>query len=469
MTSDAARPDPSPPPGSDAPKSQRAAQWLVLAAAFLGWMFDGVEIGLFPLVVRPAFQSLGLTDDAQIAWWNSVVVAAFLLGAAAGGIVFGWLGDKIGRVRSMVIAILIYSVFTGACAFAYAPWQLGLFRFIASLGMGGEWALAVALVMECWPERHRPKLAGTIGAAANFGFLFIAIVALVKPVTTESWRWMMLVGAAPAVLALLISLMVPESELWKQSMKKGKSRPLREIFAPGLRRSTLFAIVFSAVPLIGTWAAVSGWIPTWVDQMTQIEAGRKTLAADQLDKFAQTQDPKAKIALLKEWLPEDQLKQIRHDTARSKAWVQMVLAIGAIIGCFIAPVIGGIWGRRPVYFGLCLASLASCAYLFRYLDAYNLWFIAVVGVVGAVTAAFYGWLPLYLPELFPTRVRATGQGLSFNFGRILAAVGTFYMGYLVALFGGDYGRAMAAITLIYVVGMVVIWFAPETKGKPLPE
>jgi MFS family permease len=443
-------------------------QWLVLGAAFLGWMFDGVEIGLFPLVVRPAFQSLGLAED-QIAAWISVVVAAFLLGAAAGGIVFGWLGDKIGRVRSMVIAILIYSVFTGACALAQQPWHLGLFRFIASLGMGGEWALAVALVMECWPERHRPRLAGAIGAAANFGFLFIAVVALLKPVTTDSWRWMMLVGALPALLALAVSVLVPESERWKESMKHGKSQPLREIFSPRLFKRTLFAIIFSSVPLIGTWAAVSGWIPTWVDQMTQIEAGRKSLGADQLTEFDKAQDPQAKIALLKQSLPEDQLKQIAKDTARSKAWVQMVLAIGAIIGCFVAPVIGGIWGRRPVYFVLCLTSLLSCAYLFRYLDRYNLWFIAVAGLVGAVTAAFYGWLPLYLPELFPTRVRATGQGLSFNFGRILAAVGTFYMGYLVALFGGDYGKAMAAITLIYVVGMIMIWFAPETKGKPLPE
>jgi MFS family permease len=563
-------------------------QWLVLGAAFLGWMFTGVEIGLFPLVVRPAFQSLGLIDDAQVAVWNSVVVAAFLLGAAAGGIAFGWLGDKIGRVRSMVIAILMYSLFTGVCAFAQHPWELGAYRFLASLGMGGEWALAVALVMECWPEKHRPKLAGAIGAAANFGFFFIALVALLKPVTQDSWRWMMFVGASPALLAVAIALLVPESERWKASVRAAKSkatesvtlfrwtdlsagaaffgafavgffllfafltwfaganypaggdggwrsgvgrmtlllalgsmawagglvarRPawflavvalsivhavaawsyrdnhvfllltaafvigmmgaagsVREIFSAKLRKRTLFAIVFSSVPLIGTWAAVSGWIPTWVDQMTQIEAGRQALTARQLAAFDRAQDPKAKIALLKRSLPEDQLKQIATTTARSKAWVQLVLSVGAIIGCFVAPVIGGIAGRRPVYFALCLASLILCAYLFRYLDTFNWWFNVVVCLVGGVTAAFYGWLPLYLPELFPTRVRATGQGLSFNFGRILAAVGTFYMGYLVALFGGDYGKAMAAITLIYVVGMIMIWFAPETKGKPLPE
>lgn len=563
-------------------------QWLVLGAAFLGWMFTGVEIGLFPLVVRPAFQSLGLTDDSQVAFWNSVVVAAFLLGAAAGGIIFGWLGDKIGRVRSMVIAILMYSLFTGVCAFAHHPWELGLFRFLASLGMGGEWALAVALVMECWPEKHRPKLAGAIGAAANFGFFFIALVALLKPVTQDSWRWLMVVGASPALLAVAVALLVPESERWKASVRAAQSkaaapvaafrwpdlsagaaffapfalgffllfafltwsygagypavgdgswrsaagrltillavvatawtggviarRPgwfaiitglglvhavaawiwrdngvfllltaafvaglmgaagsVQEIFSAGLRKRTLFAIVFSSVPLIGTWAAVSGWIPAWVDQMTQIEAGRAALAADQWPSFDAAQDPKAKIALLRRALPDEQLREIARTTARSKAWVQLVLSIGAIIGCFVAPVLGGISGRRPVYFALCLSSLLLCAYLFRYLDTFNWWFNVVVCLVGGVTAAFYGWLPLYLPELFPTRVRATGQGLSFNFGRILAAAGTFYMGYLVALFGGDYGKAMAAITLVYVVGMVMIWFAPETKGKPLPE
>jgi SHS family sialic acid transporter-like MFS transporter len=444
-------------------------QWIVLAAAFLGWMFDGVEIGLFPLIVRPALQDLGMTSDADIAKWNSVVVACFLLGAAAGGVFFGWLGDKIGRVRAMVLSILAYSLFTGACYFAVAPWQLGLFRFIASLGMGGEWALAVALVMECWPERHRPKLAGAIGAAANFGFLFIALVGLGKPVTTESWRWMMLVGAAPAVLALVIIRFVPESEKWKDSVKKGTSKPIREIFAPGLIGKTFFAIVFSAIPLIGTWAAVSGWIPMWVDQMTQIEAGKQFLEGEQLAKFEKAAGPEAEIAVLKETLTEDQWRDVRQSTARSKAWIQLMIAIGAIAGCFIAPVLGGMWGRRPVYFLLCLLSLASCAYLFRFLDTFNLWFMIVVWFVGTVTAAFYGWLPLYLPELFPTRVRATGQGLGFNFGRILAAIGTFFMGGLVALFGGDYGRAMAAITLVYLVGMVLIWLAPETKGKPLPD
>jgi MFS family permease len=450
-------------------KSLTGSQWIVLAAAFLGWMFDGVEIGLFPLVVRPALLSLGMTNDAQIAAWNSIVVSAFLLGAAAGGLVFGWLGDKIGRVRSMVISILIYSLFTGACALASQPWHLGVFRFIASLGMGGEWALAVALVMECWPERHRPKLAGAIGAAANFGFLFIAVVAWGKPVTADSWRWIMLVGAAPAVLGLFVSLMVPESERWKESVKKGPSKPLREIFARGMAYKTILAIVFSAIPLIGTWAAVSGWTPLWVDQMKQEEGARRFLKPAQLQQLEQVKKPDERKKLIHTFVSEAEWKQISAEAAHAKAMVQLVLAIGAITGCFIAPLTSAFCGRRPVYFALSLGSLLSCAYFYRCLNSYDNWFLLWAGIAGALTAAFYGWLPLYLPEIFPTRVRATGQGLSFNFGRVLASVAALYMGQLVAVLGGDYALASANITLVYVFGMVLIWLAPETKGKPLPE
>jgi MFS family permease len=161
--------------------------------------------------------------------------------------------------------------------------------------------------------------------------------------------------------------------------------------------------------------------------------------------------------------------ELRKRAAPAKAVTQVVVSIGAIIGCFFAPVIGGKIGRRPAYFGLCLLSLVLCGYQFRCLSAYDSQFLAISGIVGCVTAAFYGWLPLYLPELFPTRVRATGQGLSFNFGRILAAAGAVQMGQLVSLLGGSYARAGAAITLIYTLGLFLIWLAPETKGKPLPE
>jgi MFS family permease len=444
-------------------------QWLVLAAAFLGWMFDGVEIGLFPLVARPALHDLlPGAGDAAVGAWNGWIVAAFLVGAAVGGVAFGWLGDRIGRVRTMALTVFIYSIFTGAGYFATQAWHLAAFRFIASLGMGGQWAVAVALVVECWPDRHRTKLAGAIGAAANFGFLAIATIAYFNPVVSGSWRWIMLVGASPAVLSLIILAFVPESEKWKQTRQTPARTPLVEIFASPLRNRTLLAIIFSSIPLIGTWAAVAGWVPLWVEQKVQVDLIEQHAPELNLG-LAAPHELQSGLVEAKQRLTPTVWRGITSEAASVKAGSQIVLAIGAILGCFVAPLLGGYWGRRPIYFLLCLLSLGSCAYLFRFSHALDWQFMALIGVVGTLTAAFYGWLPLYLPELFPTRVRATGQGLSFNAGRVLAAVGALHMGELVRVLGGDYATAGANITLIYGLGLVLIWFGPETRGKPLPD
>lgn len=398
---------------------------MVLWAAFLGWLFDGFEIGLFPVVARPALQSMfEQSGDALVGYWMGNITALFLLGAACGGLIFGWLGDRIGRVRAMTLSILTYSLFTGLGYFAQTPPHLGFFRFIAALGMGGEWSLGVALVMECWPERLRPLLAAAIGVASNVGFLLVGWVAKIFPVTPESWRWMFLIGTLPALLVFFIRLFVPESERWKTSVSQRVSSPLREIFSAGFMKNTLLAISFSSIALIGTWGSIQ-WIPLWVDQIT----GGK--------------------------MPH------------AKAVIQMASAYGAIAGCLLAPLIGGKIGRRPAFFGLCLGSLSVCAFLFRGLSEYNTLFIVTVFFAGFFTAAFYGWFPLYFPELFPTRMRATGQGVSYNFGRIFAAVGALTGGQLVGFFGGSYAEAGAVVTLVYAFGLVLIWFAPETKGRPL--
>jgi len=403
------------------------SQWLVITAAFLGWMCAGIILGLFPLAARPAVMSLlpGATD-AEVGAWNGWINAAWLLGAALGGLTFGWVGDRLGRVRAMAAAVATFSLFTGACYLATHPWHLVLFRFLGGVGIGGEWGLGVALVVEYWPDRLRPYLAGVIGASANVGFLLIALVAASIHVTPESWRWIMVVGASPIILAAFIWLFVPESRRWQAAVQVKAAQPVREIFRPPLLKYTLLAIVFSTVPLVATWGGVSGFLPVWTDQLAG--PGR----------------------------PD------------AKGWVQVVVSVGAIIGCLVAPVVGGQLGRRPVYFGLCLISLVVCQLLFREWWTFGTLFLITAGIAGAVTAAFYGWMPLYLPELFPTRVRATGQGLSFNFGRILTAVGALSTGQLVGIFG-SYPRASSAITLIYLIGLIVIWFAPETKGRPLPD
>jgi MFS family permease len=407
--------------------TRSTGQWMVLLAAFLGWMFDGLEQGIMPLVGRPALQDLLHTEsDQQIGMWMGMITALFLLGAAGGGLVFGWLGDRFGRVRAMTLSILAYSFFTGCSYFVRQPWELGSLRFLAALGMGGEWSLGVALVMECWPEKHRPLLSAAIGAAANIGFGLMGAIGSLFAVTRESWRWVMLAGAAPALLTLFIIGYVPESETWRKAVQGVKSRPFHEIFSTRLRKTTFLAIAFASIVLIGTWGSVQ-WLPAWADQLTQ--------------------------------------GQDHH----AKGFTQLLVALGAVVGCFIGPLLGDRIGRRPAYFLLCLGSLLACAGLFRGVSQYGGLFLGMAFIIGATTASFYGWLPLYLPELFPTRVRATGQGLCYNAGRIFAAVGALEMGRLLGFYKGSYARAGATLTLVYGLGLILIWLAPETKGKPLPE
>ena len=236
----------APAPADPGRSTVTRGQWLVLAAAFLGWMFDGVEMGIFPLVARPALQSMlslsAAGQDQFVGLWMGRITALFLVGAAVGGLGFGWLGDRLGRVRAMTLSILTYSLFTGLCFLAQQPWHLGMLRFIAAFGMGGEWSLGVALVMEAWPSGKRALLAGIIGIASNAGYLLIALVGFAFVVTRESWRWIMIAGAAPALLALGIQVFVPESERWKAAVQQRAARPVREICPPGCSPRRFWAL-----------------------------------------------------------------------------------------------------------------------------------------------------------------------------------------------------------------------------------
>ncbi|NBV34156.1 MAG: MFS transporter [Proteobacteria bacterium] len=403
------------------------AAWLTLMAAFLGWLLDGFELGLFPVVARPALQSLlGPGLEGGVGLWMGRITAAFLLGAALGGVVFGWLGDKIGRVKAMAWSILCYSIFSGAGYFAEAPWHLALFRFIAALGMGGEWALGVALVMETWPDKHRPWLAAAIGAAANVGMALVGVVARIFVVTPDSWRWLFLVGAAPAVLTLIIRIWVPESEKWKASTKdETNESKVATVLRPPLLTITLIGIFLSAVALIGSWGSVQ-WIPSWADQLT---GGTRPDA---------------------------------------KATVQIVSSLGAALGAILGPVFLARLSRRLAYGILSALALTFSVWLFRFPAEWGTLFLVKTGLIAVTTASFYGFFPLYFPELFPTSVRATGQGICYNFGRIIAAFGALGSGQLVAQLGG-YAQMGAVVTLVYVLGIALAFIAPETKGRPLPD
>jgi MFS family permease len=418
-------------------------QWLALTAALLGWAFDGFEMGVFPLVARPALielldlsgtaeaaKSPGLSKieqdaaraavDEPVRRWNGILSAAFLIGAAAGGLFFGWLGDRFGRVRAMIFSVLTYALFTGLCGLAGQAWHLAALRFIAALGMGGEWSLGVALVMESWSAHARPVLAGLIGAAANAGFFITAALGLLlRP--DDAWRALLMVCVFPALLTFLLRTFVPESKQWEQAVATGPKPGIADIFVAGLRHRSLFGASVGAVALLSTWGAVQ-WIPLWIRQMTPSP----------------------------------------HAPTYAQCWS----ALGATIGAFLGSIIVGRLSRRMGYFCLCLVALAACETAFLLHESYNYWLLINIFLVGATSAAFYGWLPQYLPELFPTRVRATGQGFCYNFGRTIAAVGVLLTTFTIDV-GGKYAQASALVCLIYGAGMLLAFFIPETKGQEL--
>lgn len=443
-------------PGADELSARQ--RWLVLVTAFAAWMFAGMEISLFVLIARPAvIDILGSRYEAgQIeqvaAQWFAWYQVAFLLGAAAGGWVFGMLGDRAGRTRAMAASVMCYSVVTGLTYFASDAYSLWALRFVACMGIGGAWPNSVALAVEGLPGVSRPLLAGLMGAAANVGFVLLGVVCYFFFVTPESWRWVLLVGSAPAVVGIFAWALVPESPRWLAGKlapiaASSPAQPVREILRPPLLSRTVIGIFLGGIPVIGT-AANANWLVPWSDQA----AAAVTVPQDSSPSTAQSERP----------------TQGSGDP-RFKARTQIIRSGGAIFGSLLGGWIASLLGRRLTYFLISLASLLTSSYIYSFLtphDSMFRWFTFLLGFVGVT---YFGWLPLYLPELFPTRVRSTGIGVTFNSGRILAAGCVLGAGVLAGWFHGDYARVGSITGLVYVAGMVVICFAPDTTKNRLED
>jgi MFS transporter, SHS family, sialic acid transporter len=517
-------------------------KWMALTAALLGWLFDGFEMGMFPLVGQKALvELLPSQSAAERTVWFGVIMAVFLIGAATGGVVFGWLGDRVGRVRAMALSIFTYAIFTGLCGFATHAWHIAVLRFIASLGMGGEWALGVALVTEMWPDRSRALLAGLIGAAANVGYLVVGLISLglvsfiegfgrlllnvgasqelvETLVSGDGWRLMMIVGAVPSILVFFIRLFVPESHKWEAERDRGATshwatRDLLGVligaigagavvvmWSPGFRYlanlivsdegelggfGSVVNIVRGVLSVLGIAAALLGFMYPVVRYLGRAEEAG---ALDEGDRGRCVRRLLfgaclAGVALLGtwgslQWAPKWSIA-LSENTLKAKEYTQISMAAGAILGTLAAALMGGWIGRRITYALLCVASFVSLIYLYQGNDVYGPKFLISAFVAGGITAAFYGWFPLYLPELFPTSIRATSQGFAFNFGRVISAVGTLQTAAITSYFAvgvaperveiDAVAKAAATLAAIYLVGVVIIWFGPETKGKPLPE
>ncbi len=419
------------------------ARLLVLFAAIGGLLFDGVELGLMPVASLSVSQDLlgaGYTPTLGGDWF-AWFTAALMAGAAVGGIFLGQLGDAIGRKAALSISILFYSVFAGLGAVVRTQEQMLVLRFLVGLGVGGVWPNAVALAAECWPDKSRPLVAGLMGAALNSGILMLSQIARTWHITPGSWRWIFKLAAIPAVLGVLALLILPESPLWLASRRRWKEKtassfdplaaspsrrisPIRDLLRPPLLRLTVIGVLLGSIPMVGAWAA-SKWMIPWADAV-----GGTT-------------------------------------SAGYKAVTQGWWALGAVLGSFFGAQIAAWLGRRRAYALISAGAAALTLIMFLGTAPLQALFLPVVFAQGFVATLFFGWLPLYLPELFPTRVRAAGSGSAYNVGRFATALGVLAAGTLFAAMGGSYPHVGATCGLVYLLGVIVIWWAPDTTSRTL--
>lgn len=408
-------------------------QWLVFAVAWLGWVFDSMDATIYSMVMTPALRDLlgvrGTTEN--IARYGGVIFSVFIIGWALGGIVFGMVADRLGRTHTLVMTILIYAVFTGLAGLSHNWWELAIYRFLTALGIGGEWAAGATLLSEAWPDSLRVKGAGLLQSAWGAGFFIAAGTNAL--LSAHSWRIMFLVGLLPAVVAIYARMKVHEPEKWREARQAATDHsegkiPLAKLFKPDMRRDTLVGTALAFVAVFGLWGATN-WTPS----------------------------------LIHEFLGSGPLGTA--ETARRASYAVMTLNGGAIAGYLIFPFLAERWGRRGAFFIMLLGSAFALPAVFLLPSTYSQVLVALP-MLGFFSNGIFSGFPVYLPEIFPTKIRATGAGFCFNAGRILAASGPFVTGYLVGQLG-SFARAASAIAVVYLLGLVVVPFARETKGQAL--
>ena len=432
------------------PQALTAASWRALIASFLGWMFDGYETYALILVAGVALRQLLLPDQlASIPIYIGGLLAVTLVGWATGGIIAGVLADYIGRKRMLMLSILWYALFTGLTAFAGSYTSLLILRFLTGLGLGAEWGPGTAILGESWPARSRGRAASVLQSAIGFGLLLASGVWLyVAPLGPDAWRYMFLLGILPALSVLWIRSSVRDPDLWiaaSERRRQARRRlasgepasredrilvgfTVKQILAiPDLRRRLLLLLALSLSTIVAWWA-VSTWIPFYAGQLASRAGG---------------------------------------DALRWAALAGLYYNLGGILGYFVFGVLADLWGRKPTMLLYYAGAVVLVLVLFRAVQDPSV-FLVVAAVNGFFTLGQFAWMPVYLPELFPTAVRGSAISLVFDVTRYLAAAGPLLAGWLIVSLGGV-STAASIIGLSYLLGLIVTPFAaPETKGRPLP-
>lgn len=476
--------------------------WFVLLVAALGWLFDCLDQQLFVLARPSAMKDLLPPMDDPEAFKQSVQIygnyatSIFLAGWALGGVVFGMLGDRWGRAKTMMITILMYSACTGLSALSTGFWDFAFYRFLTGLGVGGEFAVGVALVAEVMPARARPRCLSVLQALSAIGnisaaFIFLGLgVAEEQGMVDSPWRIMFVIGAVPALLALVIRRGLKEPEQWQQSKHddavKKQLGSYTELFRdPVLKKHALLGLVLACSGVIGLWA-VGFFTPdlmntvqrrgvtaqVYQERLAEAQAAKDTALVEQWQALiALNTEKEAKPTPEQAALKADAEKAIAGRLKRWGSITSMMINIGAFFGMFGFGWLSERIGRKPTFAMGFIAAFLSTASVFWFLRDFSQLFW-LVPIMGFCQLSLFAGYAMYFPELFPTRLRSTGTSFCYNVGRFVAAIGPLIQVQLIKLFAGqeESMRLVGVVmSFVFLVGLFVLPFLPETRGKPLPE
>lgn len=436
--------------------------WFVLVVAALGWLFDTMDQQLFNLARNPAITELlgAEATKTEIDRHGAYATSIFILGWATGGLFFGVLGDRIGRAKVMLLTILVYSFFTGLSALSIGIWDFALYRFLTGLGVGGEFAVGVALVAEVMPDRARTHALGWLQTLSAVGNITAAVINMGLGFAEggemlgewKPWRIMFVIGALPALLAVVIRWRLKEPERWQHAVvEEGERRhvkagSLTELFGdPRWRRNAL----------VGLALAVPGVVGLWGIGFFSFDFVRAVFR------------------------PHYQAQGLSEEAIRGKltvlvGYVSILQNLGGACGIYFFKTLTQKTNRRKAFAVSFVIALLATAGTFWFLDSFvNVFWM--IPLMGFCQLSLFGGYAIYFPELFPTRLRSTGTSFCYNIGRYIAALGPLVMGHLIDSVFGHHGQIMAwrytgvTMSLFFLLGLLALPFAPETKDKPLPE
>jgi MFS family permease len=427
-------------------------QWTVLFAAWLGWGFDIFDGLLYALVANNAVPTLlnlpiGSKEAGEaVFYWNGMMGSLLLIGWAIGGVLFGRITDKIGRTKTLLLTMVLYSIGTAACAFAPNIQILLLCRVAVAFGIGGEWAAGAAMVAEVVPEKRRVEAGALLYTSAPVGLLLANFVSFqivgnwFKGDPSVSWRYVFACGLLPALVAFVVRRYIKEPEKWQEASKSSNSAPkISELFTPELRRATIGGMIMAFVALI-TWWSCNTFLAVIASQLAKAEAVKQLL------------DKQQTTVLVEQW----------------KSLALICFCIGGLIGTLLTVPMAKKLGRR-LMFGIYFVLGAASVILTFGLPLEPLARLYGFFPIGLTIFGVFGSFTYYLPELFPTRLRGTGAGFTYNIGRIVAAVGPFWVGSVAKSGLGAAFQSLVWIGCVPLFGLLMLPFIVETKNRSLED